>query len=408
MRKFSKKEMELNDLETYLADSDSEQADDDKKTAQEKRNLLLGGLSLSGAANSDDGESSSEDENLVADPWSATTDSGNIAEESEEEDFVGEKESEEEESAEEEDEIPGSSIGAMEMTFDLDTEKKTKDLAARARELQQAAVEKSTKKAGQAQKSTLAKEKKSAWGEYQERRREKKREKKQQIKEKRKEIKETVKKELERTGTKGKKEQEDSSSLANGPFGSELAMKKHQAALASEDSRPGKSDVSVPAIATKEELELLTMDANAEEDRDFDIKQYGRSKKKVRESSNPGGSFQPDVADPRLQKLFTDPKFSIDPTLPQFSKTLGMQSFLAEKRKRSRKKMTSKQDLAKTEDRTSCEKRSKGSDGIRLEEIPHSVAAGDEKCNKRMNTQNEDHESSGGITLFKRKKKKKQ
>ena len=60
----------------------------------------------------------------------------------------------------------------------------------------------------------------------------------------------------------------------------------------------------------------------------------------------------PNVSDPRLAKIFENPDFHVDPTLPQFSNTKGMNAFLSEKRDRKRRKVPS---AARTvSDRNTC------------------------------------------------------
>ena len=48
--------------------------------------------------------------------------------------------------------------------------------------------------------------------------------------------------------------------------------------------------------------------------------------------------FVADVADSRFARLYTDSSFAIDPTLPEFKATAGMQSFLKQKRDADKKK----------------------------------------------------------------------
>jgi len=89
--------------------------------------------------------------------------------------------------------------------------------------------------------------------------------------------------------------------------------------------------------AEKEELELLMHD-NAE-DRDFNLKKKKKKRKlgeMVEQAEQTG--FKENVGDARLQSMFDDPDFAIDPTNPAFKKTKIMDKFLEKTRDRKKNK----------------------------------------------------------------------
>ncbi|CAD7967948.1 unnamed protein product [Amoebophrya sp. A120] len=346
MKKFSKKEMALNDLQTYLADSDSEEdenyegghLDEDEqnehdsavgistssrgekngnagaqkkkklsKEVEEKRKLLLGGL-LKNAEEEDAADSSPENDSsenngseLEEEEGSSEIDLPDTAAadkmiSAEEEDLPVLEEEEEEE---EDDDIPSDfsvaasdaeneTMGAMEMTFNTETE-------AVAKKVQEKVDEQLKKNAGgkknlqnmQSLKLEQA-SKLTPWQKFQEKKKEKRREKKLEIKDKREEIKKAMQEELEQqsiTAMKGK------------------TKKK---------GKKRKND-----------------DDSSEEDfiSDVDATQEAHSTTKSSTATKELAS------DDRFAKLFNDPEFGIDPTRPEFNDTKTMRAVLVEKRK---------------------------------------------------------------------------
>lgn len=88
-----------------------------------------------------------------------------------------------------------------------------------------------------------------------------------------------------------------------------------------------------PDEADAVEMDLLMHEEN---DRDFDLKEGRRGKKRRNEVDQSG--FKEDMADNRLQKMFKDPDFALDPTHPSFRKSETMDKFLAKTRKKKAKR----------------------------------------------------------------------
>lgn len=101
------------------------------------------------------------------------------------------------------------------------------------------------------------------------------------------------------------------------------------------------NEEDVKDAAEKEDLELLMHD-NAE-DRDFNLKKKKKKRKRGemaeqadQEAEQTG--FKENVGDARLQSMFNDPDFAIDPTNPAFKKTKIMDKFLEKTRDRKKNK----------------------------------------------------------------------
>jgi hypothetical protein len=127
----------------------------------------------------------------------------------------------------------------------------------------------------------------------------------------------------------------------------------------------------------REQLKLLMMSDNADEQKraGFSIKHgaLGRasqqagealdSKKKNRkkgkkgkkadedddEPGNTGGDFEVNVNDSRFSSVFSDPRFALDPTDPQFRKTPGLEKLLHEGRNRRSKRARDEDDASEEE-----------------------------------------------------------
>eukprot|EP00392_Amoebophrya_sp_AT5.2_P012886 g12993.t1 len=332
MKKFSKKEMSLNDLETYLADSDSEEAADvagrggeggeknsedeahdaavfgrkneKKKKLEDKRRLLLGDL-LGKNGGSDDEEEDSEEEEgsssaavsaqeeeQLEDGSSESDGEGMTAQFDDGEDGAGglkqgaeagsDSDEEEDDDNEEEEssvaEEQDQNMGAMSMTFNTETDNVAKKLVEKAKEQVSAGASSSGKNMTSTSLSQLSRKEPSAWQKFQERKKEKRREKKQEMKEKQKSVKEAIQQELLEAagGNKGKKKS--------------AKQKRMDREAESDDEEAGGSGAAPPAASAV-------------------------------------------VADSRFSKLFSDAEFGIDPTRPEFTNTEGMKELLKAKRK---------------------------------------------------------------------------
>lgn len=65
------------------------------------------------------------------------------------------------------------------------------------------------------------------------------------------------------------------------------------------------------------------------------------------------------VNDPRFEKIFSDPKFAIDPTAPEFSNTQGMKDVLKAKRERKKRARTKTNPALDSEAQHALPKRQK-------------------------------------------------
>jgi len=90
--------------------------------------------------------------------------------------------------------------------------------------------------------------------------------------------------------------------------------------------------------SSAKELELLAMGAD-EEDRGFNFRSKlrghgGHAMAKKKNTVGENDTFEMNVDDPRIAKVFGNSDFDIDPTNPEFKATDGMKTILSEKRKK--------------------------------------------------------------------------
>ena len=178
---------------------------------------------------------------------------------------------------------PSKADGNMEATFNLKATRLEEELADRAQ-----------KQGGRGVHTLESEVPQSAWQRYLEKRKEKRREKRQKTKEERAKLKEDMAKET-----------------------SDVKRQKR------DSGQPGEE----PAEAG--DLELLV---DAETERSFNLR--GPQRQAHDRGVKDATAFQMDVSDRRLEKVFSNADFEIDPTNPEFRKSDGMSEVLREKRKR--------------------------------------------------------------------------
>eukprot|EP00397_Hematodinium_sp_SG-2012_P028572 GEMP01030094.1.p1 GENE.GEMP01030094.1~~GEMP01030094.1.p1 ORF type:complete len:530 (+),score=172.81 GEMP01030094.1:163-1752(+) len=102
--------------------------------------------------------------------------------------------------------------------------------------------------------------------------------------------------------------------------------------LGTDATLQGEEEVPEDAAGTAE-LELLMHQDGL--DRDFNLKKKKRKRDGVEEPDATG--FKENLADDRLQKMFEDPDFALDPTHPAFKKSKTMDKFLEKTRQRKKR-----------------------------------------------------------------------